>query len=336
MIGAAMGLSFRVANGRLISDEDDKGRTVREGKGRSLITLPNDYVVVDTETTGLDLRFDNIIEIAALEVIEGMPTEEFQTFVALGYEIPEFITDLTGITDEMLLGAPGIDEAASSFSEFIGDSIMLGHNANFDVNFLYDAFEANGMLFGNDFVDSMRVARKAFPGERHNRLKDVCERLGVTNTRAHRALADCYATNDAYQKMREILLERCGDEERYTSLFSSASHHSGKSKKAEDFVSESEPNPDSPLFGCSVVFTGSLDCMTRDEARQLVKNLGGIPDPSVTKDTDYLVIGDDGFSRKNQTMSSKMKKAYANQAKGLPIRVISEGVFLEMARGNEA
>lgn len=303
------------------------GSTKRPKGGASLTTLPNDYVIVDTETTGLSFDWCDIIEIGAARVVDGIVVERFTELVRVDYSLPLFITELTGITDEMLACAKTKDEVIHSFAEFAGGSTLMAHNANFDMTFLYLAYvDVLGVPLTNDFVDTLRVSRKALPKLGHHRAKDVCAALGVTNEHEHRALPDAIAEHECYQIMRQQLIEQYG-EEGYASLFKG---NTGKKFDLRDLVAQGDPNEDSPLFEANVVFTGKMASMVRRDAQQALKNIGGEPQPGIRRNTDYLVIGNDGFREELNGESAKMRKARANQLKGLPIRVISEDAFLEM------
>jgi len=301
--------------------------TKRPMGGSSLVTLPTSYVVVDTETTGLSFDWCDLIEIGALKVEDGEVVETFSELIHTDGFLPAFITDLTGITDSMLEDARSEAEVIGSFAQFAGDSLLLAHNANFDMTFLYLAYERNlGRPLTNDFIDTLRVARKALPDLAHHTAEDVCAALGVVNESAHRALPDAKAENECYELMRTKLIEQYG-EEGYASLFKQSA---GRKLSAAEIVAESEPDENNPLYGMNVVFTGKMEMMVRREAMQALKNIGGNPQDGVKKDTDYLVIGNDGFAQAHQGPSGKMKKAQENELKGLPIRVISEDAFLEM------
>lgn len=143
-------------------DEEAKLRT-RTEKGNSLIEFTDTYVVLDFETTGLDPLYDRIIEVGALRVENGRIVNQFNTLVNPGFEISAFITDLTGITNEMLSTAPMLVDVLPSLIDFIGSTVILGHNVNFDINFLYTACEQLlKQPFTNDFIDTMRLSRRIF------------------------------------------------------------------------------------------------------------------------------------------------------------------------------
>lgn len=136
-------------------------KTSREQKGESLLALPDQYIVVDLETTGLDPLWNDIIEFGAVRVAAGSIVNRFSSLVNPGYEIDEFITELTGITNEMLSSAPVIADVLLDFLNFIGDNVVVGHNVNFDVNFIYDnCVSTLNRPFPNNFIDTMRLSRR--------------------------------------------------------------------------------------------------------------------------------------------------------------------------------
>lgn len=146
---------------------------IKREKGKSILSVPSEYVVLDLETTGLDAHFDNIIEIACMHINDGEIVNTFHTYVkpplleyfdGSRHYVDSFITKLTGITDDMLKDAPTFDDIAKKLYGFIGQSVIVGHNVNFDINFLYDNFlKSLNIPFQNDFVDTMRIARIILP-----------------------------------------------------------------------------------------------------------------------------------------------------------------------------
>lgn len=303
-------------------------RTRRPDGGANLYSLPVSYAAVDTETTGLDFDFCDIIEIGAVRVEDGEIADAFDSLVNIGYEVGSFITELTGITDKMLEEAPRLNDVISKFEAFAGDSVLLAHNASFDMNFLYAAYEkVLGKPMKNDYVDTLRVARKALPDMKHHGLADICKALGISNEQEHRAASDAIAAHECYKLMRPMVLERFGDEQGYKRSF----HNSGNQRRARDIVATvADIDEDNPLYGMRCVFTGKMTSMTREEVQQTLANVGGIPQDNVRKDTDYLIIGNDGFRESLHNTSSKIKKAQANQLKGLPVQIISEDAFLSL------
>lgn len=181
-------------------------RRQRIGKGKSLLDLPHDYVVVDLETTGLDPVGCEIIEIGALRVVGGDELERFETLVAPSCRLPSIITQITGLTDRDLDGAPSIQDVLPAFLDFAGDSILVGHNVNFDVNFLYEkTLEHTGALFTNSFVDTLRLSRILYPGVSH-KLSEMGRICRIPNPCAHRAMGDVEQTWHLYEHLRHRVL----------------------------------------------------------------------------------------------------------------------------------
>ena len=202
------------------------------------------------------------------------------------------------------------------------------------MNFLYTAYErALGKPLSNDYVDTLRVARRALPQLQHRTLSDLCAVFEVVNEGEHRAYGDALATVQCYLRMRDIVIESLGDEVAYANSFARGTV-SGAHLKAKDIVATADDiDEGNPLFGMRCVFTGAMTSMVRADAMLALKNVGGEPQDTVRKDTDYLVVGNDGYSSAIQSAPGKIKKAQANQLKGLPIRIISEDTFLAMLEG---
>lgn len=301
----------------------------------TIIALPNDYVVVDLETTGLDYMWDDIIEISAVRFRAGQEVARYEQLVSVGYSLPAFITQLTGITDEMLAGCPQINGAIKNFDAFLGSDIIIGHNVNFDVRFLSAAYTKYlNKELSNPCVDTMRIARKLFPELPHHRLADLAAHYGLSHDGAHRSGADCDVTNACYRSMRNAILQQESEED-FQKKF--VRYHSGSKLNAKDIqATTTDFDPDHPLYQKTVVFTGALSQMTRAEAMQLVVNCGGLCGNSVTKSTNFLVIGtSDYISATEGKKTSKMLKVEQLRAKGHDIATISEGTFFDFLSHNK-
>ena len=316
-------ISFDLENGVSVGGIP---RTIRERKGKSQLAFIDDYVVLDLETTGLDPTFDEIIEIAAVKFSNGEKISEFATLVKPEHKIDEYITQLTGITNEMVKDAPKIKIVLPELMEFLGDSVLIAHNANFDINFLYD----NNMLyfnepFTNDFIDTMRISRRLFRDIRH-RLVDLAKEFEISADVKHRAMADCEVTQKVYEYMRNHCMENNID----LAVLLKASH--GKGFDLKDFKSETKDFDIShAIYGMSVCFTGTLEKFQRKEALQIVINLGGIPSDSVTKNTNILVLGNNDYcSSIKDGKSNKQKKAEELILKGHDLIIMSEKAFYDM------
>ena len=297
-------------------------------KGKSIVSFPDRYVVVDIETTGLSTQFDSIIEIGAIKVCNSQVVDRFQTFVKYDDELPLFIVSLTGITDEMLSCAPPACDAIKKFYDFVGDDIVVGYNVNFDINFLYDCMKNHlNVDFNNDYIDCIRISRKLFPEEEHHRLKDMVKILKIQYDQSHRALADCEATMEIFEKLHKIASERSID---INALFKKKykSRNCKKLNAGDIKTTNTEFDEDHPLYGKLCVFTGTLSQMQRREAMQHVVDLGGEVGNNVTSKTNFLILGTNDYTAKDK--SGKHLKAEELILKGKDLLIISEDVFYEM------
>lgn len=314
---------------------------IREFKGKSIIALPLDFTIIDTETTGLDYSHCNLIEVAAIRVRNGVAVDSFSSLIQppltyscdddgnkTSYFVDNFICSFTGITNDMLKESPVIADVLPQFLNFIGNDILVGHNVGFDVNFLYDASLRLGHKLDNDHINTVRISKKVCPDQEDYRLSGLAYRLGVKNGIHHRALGDCETTLNLYTYLKEQALQQWTEEE-FLHLFKKKH---GFTLNAKDIVAETNDFDEThPLYGKVVVFTGTLSAMGRKEAMQLVANLGGENGNTVTKKTNFLVIGSEEFaSSVKNGKTAKMKKAEAYQLKGVDITVLSEDAFFDM------
>ncbi|MGC9397676.1 MAG: helicase C-terminal domain-containing protein [Anaerolineae bacterium] len=174
--------------------------------------MPRTYVALDLETTGLNVDHDEIIEIGAVRFQGPQELESFSTFVNPGRPIPSFITDLTGIRDVDVAHAPTIHRVLDKIREFVGRDLVVGHNINFDLNFL----RRHGVLRHNAGIDTFELANILVPHARRYSLSTLCEELRLdVPDQTHRALDDArmahllYVTlfRRAQQLPRELLQE---------------------------------------------------------------------------------------------------------------------------------
>lgn len=287
--------------------------------------LIDDYCVLDTETTGLSAYYDEIIEIGILRVRNNEIVDRYDQLIKPNFDIDDFITALTGITNEMLEGMPSIDSVKTDVLSFIGDDIILGHNTSFDMRFLNEGFKEQ---LTNRYMDTMQFARKLYPELKHHRLSDLTDYLGLHNNE-HRALSDCTSTKELYDAVKASMAEKNLAIE---DLWISSESHGGKGidikaiKPTEAVIDE-----DGFFYNRHVVFTGKLEKMLRKDAMQLVVNLGGILDNSVNKQTNYLILGDNDYNAiLKGEKSSKHKKAEKLKLEGQDIEIIDERTFYDL------
>ena len=188
--------------GYLVDDLQDVA--VNE-KGQS---LNGTYVVFDLETTGFSSIKDKIIEIGAVKVENGVITDKFSTFVNPKVPIPFEITNLTGITDDMVMEAPDIETILPQFLEFVGDAVLVAHNASFDVSFIEQNCRYQDITPDFTSVDTVAMARILLPTLSKFKLNVVANALHISLENHHRAVDDAGATAEIFVKFVEMLRAR--------------------------------------------------------------------------------------------------------------------------------
>ena len=164
-------------------------------KGQS---LDDTYVVFDLETTGFSPKNDKIIEIGAVKVQNGKIIDSFSEFVNPRRPIPYKITELTGISDDMVKYADSIDFVLPKFMEFIGDAAVVAHNASFDCSFIEKNCKDLDLPFNATILDTVQICRFLYPELKSVKLNIVAKHLGVKLTSHHRAVDDAKATGDIF------------------------------------------------------------------------------------------------------------------------------------------
>lgn len=298
-------------------------------KGRNVLACFDDYVVIDFETTGLDPKYDEIIEMAAIRVVCGKPCGRFVTFVKPSDGIPDFVTHLTGITDDMVADAPPISDVISEFVSFVGENPIVGHNVNFDINFLnFSLLSVGAAPVLNDFLDTMRLSRRLFPDFRHHRLRDLVKRFDISPAVSHRALVDATHTFGVYEFLKSYISDN------QISVDSLIPRRKKRDRwlDARDIHSTTTHFDESnPFFGRVCAFTGALERMVRRDAMQIVVNFGGICANDVTRNTNYLILGNNDYCASLKGgKSSKQKKAEKLILDGFDLTILSENVFYDM------
>ena len=157
------------------------------------------YVAFDLETTGLSPETDQIIEIGALKVIDGKVAERFMEFVKPDKPISSAITEITGITNEMVADARKTEDIIRDFVNFCEDHVLIGHNIMFDYKFMKKYASMYGCSFEKKGIDTLKIARKVHKDFESKSLGVLCEHYHINNQAAHRAYHDALATAKLYQ-----------------------------------------------------------------------------------------------------------------------------------------
>ena len=163
-----------------------------------------EFVVIDTETTGLRPGPDRVIEVACVRVRGGEAIDSFQTLINPIRRIPPFIAQFTGITQEMVNDAPTAKEIMPDVMHFIDGAIVVGHNVGFDIGFLSYEAQLIGRAFPPDGLDTIPLARRFCPGLKRFKLDMVAAHLNIPTANRHRALGDATVTAAVFLRILEL------------------------------------------------------------------------------------------------------------------------------------
>lgn len=307
--------------------------TKRENKGKNLFVALDNFTAIDIETTGLSSEYDNIIELAAIKYRNGKPVEQFDQLINPGYEVGGFVTYLTGITDAMLSTAPSIDQVLPSFIDFLSDDVLLGHNIHFDINFIYDNCCFMGLPpIQNDFVDTMRISRRLYKDWENHRLDTMLAEFELYRI-LHRALNDAKLTAQAYLIMQQNPMFEDAAKAVLTKKHYIRTTPQQKLSAKDITANSTYFDEDSPVYSKMFVFTGKLDSLTRKEAMQAVVDMGGKCNDRITKETNFLVLGNTDYRiSMHGEKTNKIKSAEKLILSGADLTIIPETVFLDMLK----
>ncbi len=294
-------------------------------KNVQLFQIPEAYVILDLETTGLSFQKDQIIEIGALLVEEGEICGRWHSFIRPdfsrlpGEELSPYVAALTGITKEMLLAAPDFSEMVASLLSFLGQLPIGGHRVDFDISFLDTAvFQSAGIHIENYYFDTLSLSQKLLPELARHRLGDLASYYQIDYTGAHRALRDCEITWECLKAMEATAKASFSSYEAFLKHWETGNRR----LLAEEITAQAlDFDTRHPFYGKNIVITGVLFSCCRRAAMQKIANLGGNNQNKVTIFTHLLVQG-------QSSGTTKEKKALRLIAEGYPIQILSEEEFV--------
>ena len=183
----------------------DKNAVVTNSKGQDIDTT---YCVLDLETTGFSAITEKITEVGIMKVKNGEVIDKFSCFVNPEKHIPQRVTEVTNITDDMVKDAQTIRTVFPKILDFIKDSVLVAHNAPFDMGFLKQNAKLLGYEFDYTYIDTLSLAKDLFPDYKKYKLGKIAENLGIKVEVAHRALDDVYTTVKVFHVMLDMLKKR--------------------------------------------------------------------------------------------------------------------------------
>lgn len=284
--------------------------------GKLLLAYPDDYTVLDIETTGLNPQNDYITEISAIKYRNNRRVDEFSSLVKPDFSIPYYITRLTGIDDAMVADAPSIDEVILSFMDFLADDIIAGYNVGFDLSFIAENLAGYyAKRLANNYVDVMKLAQNELPFLGRYKQTAVAEYFNIATAGAHRALVDCNICNGCYQKLKELVVAdyRLPPQQRELVLA-----HSSSSLK--------------PLADRNIVLLGSFDGLYLKNLQEILTELGASVAYHVTAVSDMVIVGTADASVCD---GADLQRAVSMKNAGKNIYILKEDVFCQsvLAKG---
>ena len=320
-IASRITISFEYGGSKKNSSDGCR-KTLRHLKTAGDYKRFQDFVVIDTETTGLDRNWDKIIEIALIKVKDGVVENELSMLINPEMNISPSASAVNGIFDKDVQKCPVIGSVIDQIMTFIGDNWLLGHNTNFDVGFLAKALEESGSIHDFEYVDTISMCKDVFPKLPNYKLETVMKHVGISEPQEHRALDDARRTLEVFVACKAEKIRQYDQE---------AKERKEAKKKAEQERKEKFGNY--PLFNIGFAFTGEFS-ISRSEMIQLAESVGAVYKSSVSKNSKYLVKGDTSEYDVGP-ITSKMEKAQELISKGIEISIINEHEFFDLIEKNK-
>lgn len=225
----------------------------------------NSYVAFDLETTGLNPSTDKIIEIGAVKVIEGVIQATYSRLVNPEVPISSKVSALTGISSEMILGKPVINEVIQEFIDFTDELPVLGHNILFDYSFIKKAAVNNRLTFEKDGIDTLKMARRILPYLENRKLEYLCNYFNIKPEHSHRALDDSLSAIGVYLKLFEL----CPEDKGFTEMLKL-----NYSAKRDTSITPAQTTYLSKLILYhNIVMQAEIKTLTKSQASRLIDNI---------------------------------------------------------------
>ena len=300
------------------------------------------YVALDVETAN-SFR-GSICSIGLVKFQNGKVVDSFYSLINPEEDFDYRNINIHGITQKDILNSPIFPEIRQRIIDFIGTNIVVSHFAQFDIGALKDAYLKYNLDFDDvKFVCSYRLAKLALPGLINYKLKTLTKELNI-KLEHHNALSDAKASGlilgyllsaNSYSDIDEFLYNYHYNKTGLHGQYGFNRQLKGDYKSNLIYQPTEEEtalmNPDHYFYGLYFCFTGKLERMTRKEANTMVALTGGIPEKSVTKNTNILVVGEQDWRVVGESgLSSKMKKAQSLLENGQNIEIMTEDDFIKM------
>lgn len=298
----------------------------------------SEYVVIDFETTGIDLRNLEVIQIGALKIKDGVVVDQFSSYVKPLYGLTAGAQKINHITLDDVKDAPLLRDVLPDLLRFIGSDLLVGYNiARFDAKILKrDVQRELGLSLSNSLVDVMTMARSALPKDPDYKLVTICEHLGVPVVNAHDATADCRMTYQCF----EILTRQRNI--KYNAICISdltvpapAAHQKEEEATEKSRFEKIKTACDSfSIQGKSFCLSGTFQMGSKEEISSLIVSHGGVILNGVSRKIDYLIVGSrESLKWKYGNYGTKVVKACDMIDQGYQIEIVEESVLSDYLRG---
>lgn len=275
-----------------------------------------DYVVLDTETTGLSPEKDQMVEIGIITVKNGEITNEYTSLIKPTIPISSEATAINGISESDLRDAPQLEDVIPDVVSRIKNQIVVGHNVTFDLAFVSRAISDHTEIASISYIDTVKVARNCIPGKSY-RLQSLANRLCLDTGNAHRALDDAKTANNLLQY---CIRKMTTDEKEFT--------HQERERKKSQKAAIAKEFAWSPIFDKNFAFTGDF-FLDRDYLEGLLKDVGANLREKVNTKTVYLVVGDISHLPE-WAVARKLGKANELIAEGQNITKLTESEYIAL------
>ncbi|MCI9286663.1 MAG: 3'-5' exonuclease [Clostridia bacterium] len=172
-------------------------------KKENKIDNKNIFVAIDVETTGLSPITNELIEVSAIKYDGNKRIDTFSTLIKPKVRIPYYITNITGITNDMVEEAPEVEEVMPELIDFVGDLPIVAHNANFDYKFIQNY--SNNSFTKNKVIDTVPIGRRLYPELPNHKLGTIAKHIGITEDGFHRAEFDCECCAKIYMEYLKVV-----------------------------------------------------------------------------------------------------------------------------------
>lgn len=269
------------------------------------------FTVIDTETTGLS-KYRRIVEFAAVKFRDGKRVDEMDILINPEIPIPESASAVSHIFDYMVASKPNIKEVSPQIYEFIGDDILVAHNAIFDIQGLNNRLHKG---LSNDYIDTLDIFRESLSIARYS-LEYISKYLQIKESQTHRALDDVNMTIECLRRLKNP----------YEIKINKGLKPVGSYKCSDLFVTHKECET---LLGKHCVITGSDESVSRLDIRQAIVNHGGSVGSSVLVKTNYLVVCDQ-YPGPSKIAKAQYKMKLGHDIDIVPFKEFNERFCLDL------